>query len=351
MKRILFLILCISVTFPGCNNKKKDNYKFPKEHSLQGKIYDTEIIDVAPDLFVMDSLLITVSSRLKENFGSIYSINDSMKKIMSFGNKGRGPKEFYSPQLTSVDGNTFVIHNVNRMEVALMEILQDSGKIEVVENKRLGFDRIVRGNIGFEDRYVSKIDSNFVAVSYGTPHQFFSLYDKDMKWLGFFGDNPIGVSLEHMSAIQLHGNLEVRNGKMFYSLYNLPIVVCYEMKEGVPQKKWEDTFYESYYEVKDRKMGFSKAKSKGLSLDMWAGDKYVYILFLDILMAEYDARVPEKSKANIVLVYDHDGNRIARLNLSHRIYRLCVNEDETRIYAFTTTPEDKIISFDIPALE
>lgn len=242
----------------------------------------------------MDSLLITVSSRLKENFGSVYSINDSMKKILSFGNIGRGPKEFYAPQLTSVDGNTFVIHNLNRQEVALMEIVQDSGKIEIVENKRLEFERIMHDNTSFEDRYVSKIDSNFVAVSYGTPHQFFSLYDKDMKWLGFFGDNPIGVSLEHMSAIQLHGNLKVRNGKMFYSLHNLPIVVCYEIKDGVLQKKWKDTFYESHYEVRNRSLRFSSTKTIGSNNAMWAGNKFLYILFLDIPIFEKDVLVPEK---------------------------------------------------------
>jgi hypothetical protein len=51
------------------------------------------------------------------------------------------------------------------------------------------------------------------------------------------------------------------------------------------------------------------------------------------------------------LVFDQDGNRIACLNLSHRVSRLCVDEDETKIYALTTTEtEDKIISFDIPNL-
>ena len=53
-------------------------------------------------------------------------------------------------------------------------------------------------------------------------------------------------------------------------------------------KDWNFYFDRSFYECKDYNLLFSKARSFGQVLDLAMDDQYIYILYLDQLLSEYD---------------------------------------------------------------
>jgi hypothetical protein len=205
-------------------------------------------------------------------------------------------------------------------------------------------------NIAFEDENISFLDDDhFVAVSFGGPGKFFSLYDARMNWLSHFGDGPVGAEeLEAMNAhIMLNGHLATNNGAFAFVSTPIPTVLFYKKTGDVPHKVWEDTFYDSYYRLKDKRISLDPDKTVGVVRGIELGKKYLYVLFMDVTWGDY-YQSGGPSSADIVFVYDHHGNRIARLNLDHRLQDLCVSDDEKTLYGIAEIPEYVIASFDLP---
>ena len=214
------------------------------------------------------------------------------------------------------------------------------------------YQRIMYDNVAFEDSTISYLDEgHFVGVSYGGPGKFFSLYDNRMNWLAHFGDAPIPEEVQPLnSRMYLNGRLATNDGAFVFLPSRLPKIAYYSYEEGmdVPQKQWEDTFYDSFYRVTNGLIGFDDSRTIGQVLDVALGDEYVYILFLEVSLADYSVGRTDTYATDIVLVYDRQGNRIARLNLDHLIYNFCVTDDEKTLYGMAPTPEDRIVEFDIP---
>jgi hypothetical protein len=351
MKMKIALVTLIGVPFLLLSCKKQESKSFT-EYAIQGKVYDTEILARYPSVkFCMDSVLVVYANNTLGKLITVYSLKDEMKEVASYGSRGRGPGEYYALELNSAHGNRLFGRNMNMQELVVLEVANDSGRIEIKEVERLDNKRILQNDIPNETSLVSYLDEDhFMGLSFGGPGQFFSLYDNKMNWLSYFGDPPIPEEIHPSSyRMQLSGSLATDNGDFVFSPRNLPKVVYYSGGRGadVPQKQWEDTFYDSNYNVSNRQISFG-SRTVGNVLGVTMGKKYIYILFLDIPLADYSVEKTETYAANIIFVYDRKGNRIARLNLDNRIYNFCVSADERTLYGMAPTPEARLAEFGLP---
>ena len=345
MKKILLPLIPIFFLFVACSSRRTTHQSVFREYDVQGKVYDEgEIFANYPTIIHMDSLLIVYSARPNTSgkFMTIHSLREGMREVATYGTQGRGPGEYQALDINSTHGNRLFARNVNMRELVVLELIADSGRVEIREVERLKFKN---NDQGFQDHFISYLDERrFIAVSYGGPGKFFSLYDDRMNLLGYFEDGPVGEELDPLSArTSLSGHFATNNGKFAFATAYIPKILFYGKNGDVPQKEWEDTFYDSYYQVTNNRVVFDKDQTFGVVRDLELGEKYVYILFLEVPINS------TQSAADIVLVYDHQGNRIARLKLNYRIDDLCVSSDEKTLYGIAETPEYRIAAFDLPA--
>ena len=349
MKQLMFALVFIPMLFSFCTNKEAKPFR---EYSIHGELYETEIFASYPRILSLDSLLVIYAHETLGKLVTLYSPAENMKEIASFGTRGRGPGEYFALEINSTHGNHLFGRNMNMQELVVLEAVRDSGLVEVKEIERLKYERIFHDGVASEDSAISYLDEgHFVGVSYGEHGKFFSLYDDRMNWLAYFGDAPIPENLQPMNARQYLGaRLASNDGAFVYSPTSLPKIVFYSYGNGVgvPQKEWEDTFYEPYYKVTNGLIGFDNSKTVGGVRNIVLGERYVYILFLDVPLGEINFDKMETSAPNIIFVYDRSGDRIARLNLDCRINYFCVSDDEKTIYGVTSIPEDRFVKFDIP---
>ena len=350
MRKHIFILLGGAFLFFACANPKVVDAGQFREYEVRGKLYELEIFAEFPRIVSMDSLLMIYSDNSLGKLATIYSPHENMKKVGDWGNRGRGPGEFFVLEINSTYENRFFIHNLNQQELVVMELTKEPDSVKVKEMERFKFEYIVHDNIGFEDRYISRLDDrHYVGVSFGGAGKFFSLYDDRMNWLGHFGDGPVDADLDPLNSRRsLSGHIATRDGAFVYSPMNLPIILFFRKEADTPERVWEDTFYNSYLRIDNRQINFDDDRTIGMVRDLEMGEKYIYVLFLDVPLADVSMASAETSAANIMFVYDHQGNRVARLNLDYRINKFCVTADEKTIYALAPTPEDRIVSFELP---
>ena len=111
--------------------------------------------------------------------------------------------------------------------------------------------------------------------------------------------------------MNLKGYLSAHDGHMVFAPSKLPYLAKYHLENGTMVKDWNFYFDRSFYECKDYNLLFSKARSFGQVLDLAMDDQYIYILYLDQLLSEYDYNDPQKSMANKVLVFNYSGVPLA----------------------------------------
>ena len=111
-------------------------------------------------------------------------------------------------------------------------------------------------------------------------------------------------------------------------------------------KEWSFYYDKSFYECKNSYHLFSKERSFGQVLDLAMDDKYIYVLYLDQLLSDYDFKDPHKSMANKILIFDYKGLPIAKLLLDKRIYRIALCTKLHKIIGLGNMPEPTLVSFD-----
>ena len=114
------------------------------------------------------------------------------------------------------------------------------------------------------------------------------------------------------------------------------------------QKKWSFYYNEAHYGVRNGDLLFDREKSVGKVLGLNTDGRYVYLLYLDQLLSEYDFKNPDKSLANKILVFDYKGNHVAVLSLDCRLQAMAFSPKNRKIYGIAQLPEPVIVEFDLP---
>lgn len=345
----LFLLLAL---LGGCQGGKNINsiYGFPRSYSLTSKAYDTELMVTMPQMVINDSLAV-VSSLLgkEEDFLQVYSIPDGFRQRADFGQIGRGPQDFITPSLNSMVGNDVFIHDLNGRRLARLRI-GDSGR-SVEEIDRVSFQYLDKGQEISAMRIVPfpSDGDGYVGLAFNETPRFFSQWDDSLRFVRNFGDAPVPEKVSYSSSMNfMQGRLQSRGNKFVFAMDNLPYLALYEMNNGEPTQKWSQYFQEPVYGVRGEQILFDKARTFGLTKGLTLGERYIYLIFLDVLLSEEDYQATERFYGNIVFVFDYEGNRVAELNLDHRIAEIGVSSDERKLYAIAVMPDYRFVEYDLP---
>lgn len=347
------LVMCWMIN--GCSNITQDaeTVEFGKEYRLQHKAYDTELMVRAPYIQILDTLLL-LTSLDNDTLCSFYSIPNNMKKIYQYGTFGNGPKEFLQPVLTYAYQNTFGLNELNKQELIIMEVRTDgNGKLFVNEQKRLKAPyKRKKGELVLPDMFFTRLDSShYVSLLYSGENNFFSLLNNSLQPIERFGESPIEEDLPPINSLnRLKGRIAAYEGTMCFASNKIPYLASYRLESGKMHKVWSFYYRKPHYYIKNNDLLFDKEKSFGEVFDLKMDEQYIYMLYLDQLLSEYDYTKTEKSSANKVLVFDHKGNAVAILKLDCRVMQMALSKDSRKLYGIAQIPEPTIVEFDLPEM-
>ena len=327
---------------------------FKQSYDLRHKGNNTEIMTDGGALFVIDTLL-GVFSYNSESLCTFYSIPDGMKEIGGYGSFGNGPGEFLQPSLTYVYGSTIGLSEVNKHELVRLDISYENGNLSVSERKRLKTPyKMKKGELVLPDyEYYRLDDKHYVSPHRGLNNDFYTLLDDSLQPVVRFGEPPIPEKLPPFAASsRLVGRIVAHEGTMFYALNNLPYLACYRLESGQMQEQWSFYYNEAHYAVRNNDLLYDRDKTFGRVKDLDTDGQYVYLLYWDQLLSEYDGKKTEKSLANKILVFDYEGNGegngVAVLNLDCRLSNMALSKDSRTLYGIANLPEPTIVEFDMP---
>ena len=349
-KNTLALLLLVLLASCTSTDKKDAGVTFKNTYNLEHKAYDTELLISVGRLAVIDSFLIVISSE-QESFCKVYSIPNDMEEIYSFGRIGNGPGEFIQPILTYSHDNTFGLNEVNKHELAVMQLTNINGNISINEQARLKAPyKMKKGELVLPDfNFVKLDDTHYTSLLMAGGDRFFSLLDSSLTHIKRFGEYPIPQELSAMSSVsQLGGAIAANDGTMVFATFKLPYLACYKLINDEMQKQWSFYYVQAYYGVRNGDLLFDKEKSFGRVLDLKMDSQYIYVLYLDQLLSEYDYSETEKSLANKILVFNHQGDAVAKLHLSCRISFMALSSNQEKIFGLAQLPEPTLVEFDLP---
>lgn len=346
-KLSLFFLLA---TLLSCGNNSQKDIPI-KKLSLNHKVCISEMRADAPELQIIDSMILVVSgygsSMINENFTTLYSLN-SFEPILSFGNKGKAGNEFNNvrPSVGNEKEDSFVLLDYLTSRVFSYQIKTDADSTRVILDSIKKMPSLKEfGTSSHVSRYSDEYN---IALSLKSNDELLALLDNDYNLISTFGENPYGdVSILSLLN-RFQGDMKVRGEYIVYAITRLPYIACYTVEKGIPKKLWDDQYLESNHTIDSRTQTLHFAgKDKGWVLDISLGEKYIYIFLYDGNKNTVDYRDPEKCDANKVLVYNYKGNQVAELTLDARVWSGAVSEDERTLYGIARIPEFSLISYDL----
>lgn len=351
LRCLFYLMICV-IAMTGCNsiNKGKSAEGFEQEYELKHKQY-FELYVQRPQLQVTDSFLILVSHRQSDGICQLYSIDDGMKKVCTYGRIGNGPQEFLQPVLTYADGNEFGLNDLNLGTLAVMRINHGADSVSIDEIKRMKVSNRLSID-GFRPKnthFVSLGHEHYVSCVYVGNNHFFTLSDSLLQPLLYFGESPIKEELSQRAIRnRLNGKTATHDMNFFYATNDLPYLASYRLQGESIKKNWAFFYKKPYYGVSNGDLKFSKENSMGPLLDMKADSNYIYLLYLDQLLSEYDYMNTEKSCSDKILVFNHKGEKVACLNLDCRLNEIAIDSKRAKIYGIAENPEISLVEFNLP---
>lgn len=348
----IFAMLTV-VIFVGCNvvNHSEGLGESGTVYNLQVKSRQ-ELLMGNGRMAMIDSFLIIVSSG-PDDICRIYDIYDNNKEICAYGKTGNGPGEFIQPLLTYAWNNEFGLNEMNKQELAILAIDKpNTGEAIVVhEEKRLKASyQKKKGEWTPTGYFITKLDSSHYVSLVGVEDgRFFSLSNITLQHIDYFGESPIKEDLPPIAARnRLSGKIATYNGRMVFGTVKLPYLVSYKICDEKMEKMWSLYYAETGYGVKNGDLLFDKDRARGPLLDLKMDSKYIYALYLDQLLSDYDHYNVEKSTSNKILVFDYDGNNVACFNLGCRIQEMAILPQGQKMYGLTQYPDFSLVEFVLP---
>lgn len=350
MLKFVYIYLIFLAFLSSCNVESRSEIPvFDKEVRVIGEQFDTELLITMGRIECVDTFLV-VTHLAQNDFCHVYAIPSGMKEVLACGSLGNGPGEFLQPMVTYAYENTFGLNDINVQTLAVMSLESLDKTVEIRELSRMKAPyKRVRGELNPADYNFVRLDEqHFVSLLCGKDGSFFSLLDANLQPLKRFGESPVEDKITALSSrTYLKGCLSAHDGHMVFAANKLPYLAKYRLEHGTMVKDWSFYFDRSFYECKDQVLLFSKTRSFGQVLDLDMDDRYIYVLYLDQLLSEYDYQIPQKSMANKVLVFDYAGLPVAKLVLDKRIYQMALCPRLHKIIGLGNLPEPSLVSFDV----
>lgn len=348
----IMYILMVTIVLISCShtNKKENAVDTVKQYDLSSSA-GKELFIANGRMEMTDSFLVVVSHQ-QNNICTLYDVYNGMEEVCTYGNRGGGPTEFVQPLLTYSYDNTFGLNEVNKQELIIMEVDKtNENNIMLHEKKRLkALHKVQKDKWIPSDYYYVKLNDKYFVSLIGTEDgRFFTLSDSTLSAIENFGESPIEEELSAIAARnRLNGKIVAYKGKMAFATTKLPYLAFYDMCNEKMVKKWSLYYAKTNYGVKNGDLLFDKEKAIGPLLDLKMDSKYIYVLYMDQLLSEYDYFDSEKSCSNKIMVFDHSGNKVACLKLDCRIQEMAVFSKGLKLYGIAQRPDIFLVEFSLP---
>lgn len=347
-----FLLSCvIALSIVGCRTKQSDKSEFAPEITISHTVQNPDIFAQLPEgFFKLDSILVVLSPRIGDGFGRLISRN-SFQEVGHFGTQGKGPTEVIwasaFPYTNGGPDSSFMAYDLASRSVITYTLQKQGDSLTMrAHNKR----QVDQGDNPIQNNLkICRFGENhYMGACFHHKDSLFSLIDKNLQQIGYFGDSPIPEQISNAAA-RLQGHFVSAYDITLYVPFQWPYIACYTSINNQPVKLWEDDFAEKIYKIQAGKLTWEPKQTRGRTEDVKIGKQYIYILWYDDLLYNYIHRKDPMAipGADVILIYDHDGNRIARLRTDIDLYNIELSEDERTLYALTA-PNCELVTFELP---
>lgn len=340
--KLCFYGFCVSVILYSCSEKEKNSLndeRFPINNKLLASDFSLpdDSIGNPMAMLVVDTLLILDD----QSKGYLYKvINLKTERIIAhLGSVGKGPGEFLQPTLFElIPGRKPVLGIYDRRTWAYSEMHLDSA----LENRSY-LPKVRFGKFHTNYSSVSKLKDN-VFVGTGIFNNRYAIANDSGRIVSYAMEYPYKGEFKRATAADIafafQGQIKVKpDGKKFVlTIFNSPNAEIVSFNNG-KLSKLVDLYYGAPSFVPESGNGVIsvnfKAENAWGFIDVSVSDKFIYLLYSGRTRKEYRSSF---WASNTVLVYDWDGNPIAKYALDRDVKAIAVDEADGRIYAATFDP-------------
>lgn len=340
MKKFLFLILAAFIT--SCLSKKEEKVMEILHHEVLN-IPDIVIGSSGGGLQKKGDYLIVLDYKSDSLF---HLIDIKAKKYCGmFGKKGQGPGEFNHPQNIQIYGDGQICcYDDSKSEVKKIEIDATGNKIVCSTIMKL------KDNWSFDVIPVS--NQTFIANGC-FEETMFRIINEKSEVLSAVASYPYGDEDEKkipckVRAMAYQGTMRVnKKGYMSFATTGAKLIYFYRIDGEKLIKLGEvidsyarytpDTHISGSYSV------FFDGKYPECYMDLAVSDNFIYALYSGRSFKEYKMSC---SDAEYIYVYDWSGNLIKLYKLDVPVSRICLDEQNEKLYAIANLPDPALVVFD-----
>jgi hypothetical protein len=333
---IVFTLCCKSLSSPKLNFVELPEIMEPLEGKtiiLQNSMFNPLAMTILDDkLFVFDDV--------KEDIIKAFSLPE-IEFAFSYGNVGRGPNEFLK-----IDNNYFMAYS-NQIELLDFGVLK---RLKIIDDRMETFEAISLPRLKNPINRIQKLnDTIYVADNAMDENQEHILIDigknEIIKEFGDYPNDNLNVK-DNIEKYQIYAKFVVSNVKqnkfaVFYQSF--PILRIYN-KFGELQKNIyikDDNSIEYFAENRDQNLIYFSFP--------YAAENFIYVMRVNKtevqIMEDLNNLKPE------ILVWNWDGNLVARYRLDKIISRFAVSEKYKTLYGTFMMKGNEIYEFDLPFLQ
>lgn len=322
--------------YTSCNgnttNDEASAYDFPQIDTLVD--YETILIEqpfIQPRAITVTDSLLTVYDSYNNHLINIFSLKTG-KLINKYVSIGRGPGEVVHPSSIEYDhsSKTATIYNDNNNLLLKFPIQADSNKR--VESTSVNIPIMY----GFKVQHIR--DSLFLTLSSEPQHMYQLISGKKVvnKFFFFPGDTT-QFTPSKAYAYQGYFVSNHNKTKFLYAGFMSDLTEIYNFNgETMSKISSRSSYVPTYEDVStndSRSVVFSRDNRSGFTA-VALGDTRIYLLHSGRSRISH----PDTYySANEVYVLDWDGHLIRKLILNINVKSICINEDESKLYAITDT--------------
>ncbi len=342
--KTLTTVLVCTISLSGCKNTKSPQTLFEKEVQVNyGDLGINDHLIFKPYcMTVIDSFLIYSDNYGKKAFSAV---NIQSGQLIRFGASGKEPGLFTRGDKINTIGNSsnlgVVLSSRQSISIARLDsfLVKSDYKPFITTNLKQDSSNIL--NMGIINDSLYLVAGNIKGKRFGLIDGKSGLVSSDIN---FPSEDEKTLENNHPElAYQLDMTVKPDKSKFAFITYqsgNLSIFniennnfkLSKELKYYNPDYKWA---YQGGFisAIKN-----PKTKTGYLSID--CSDKYIYTLYSDSPVKK------TMFTADLVLVYDWEGNPVKKIHLNKRVKYICVDKDDKTIYAIAKE-SPRLIYFNI----
>ncbi len=320
MNKFSFYIIFMLCFCTSCKNNK--TVKIIENKYINLDINRTNITSLlcADKMKIIDSYLILID-RCEEPIFHVYELSN-YSHIKSFGLQGNGPTDYIFPFFLNNNDNNLITYDVNLAQFKDINIKNlKNGKGDFIESREMPKELIGCPDlINIGDEYYGNIDTS--------KGLYFHYSDKEKKieWVNFPNSLLSYEEIEpmplNMSRIAINPKKNIIACAMYYYnkifLYTTKGDLIKEIiigdKEITPQISKSTRIIKG-----DSKICFS---------DIYATDKYIYLITQEIKYQDFEERFKYPSR---IIILDWNLNYISTLTSNKHIYSITIDNKHKRL--------------------